>query len=323
MGYNKQAYILTKESFKVREQKARLDAEQRRAEVENAIPELKDIHAKLAGTSADIAIEIARGKENIEARINALRDKNLALQAKKAELLKANGYPEDYTRVKFQCDKCNDTGAVGTKVCDCFHKEVVSNTIRMSGIGALVDKQSFDTFDLKYYADDARTLEVMHNVSDMLKKYAEDFTTDRRSVLMMGGTGLGKTHLSTSVAKVVIENGYDVVYDTVQNILGDFEYERFSRGYNSDAEEKRTDKYFECDLLIMDDLGTEVTNSFTVSCLYNLLNTRINKHLPVIINTNLTHNELMKRYESRITSRLLGEFIVTQFVGKDIRQQKK
>ncbi len=322
MGYNKKSYIQTKEIFKAREDKARDDAFMRKCEVETKIPEVRQINNLLASTGAEIAIELAKGSQNIEERINALRDKNLALQEKRAQLLIANGYTADYTKPKFNCDKCQDSGFVGIEMCECFHREVVENTIRNSGIGALVDRQSFDNFDLKYYSSDPRVLTIMKNVFETLREYAEGFTTERKSVMMMGGTGLGKTHLSTSIAKVVIEQGYDVVYETVQNIMSDFEYERFGRGYNTDAEEKKTDKYFNCDLLIMDDLGTELTNNFTVSCLYNLINTRINNHLPVIINTNLTHKELKERYEDRITSRLMGEFKVMPFAGTDIRQQK-
>ncbi len=322
MGYNKKAYIQTKEIFKAREDRARDDAFMRKCEVEAAIPEVKQINNALASTGAEIAIELAKGSHNIEERINALRDKNLALQEKRAQLLVANGYPEDYTKPKFKCEKCQDSGYVGTKLCECFHREVVENTIRNSGIGALVDRQSFDNFDLKYYSADPGTLSEMKDNLEILREYAEGFTTNRSSVIMMGATGLGKTHMSTAIAKVVIEKGYDVVYETVQNIMSDFEYERFGRGYNTDAEEKKTDKYFNCDLLIMDDLGTELTNNFTVSCLYNLMNSRINNHLPTIVNTNLTHNELRDRYEDRVTSRLMGEFVPIQFVGKDIRQQK-
>ena len=322
MGYNKKAYIQTKEIFKAREDRARNDAFMRKCEVEAAIPEVKQINNALASTGAEIAIELAKGSHNIEERINALRDKNLALQEKRAQLLVANGYPADYTKPKFKCEKCQDSGYVGTKLCECFHREVVENTIRNSGIGALVDRQSFDNFDLKYYSADPGTLSEMKYNLEILREYAEGFTTNRSSVIMMGATGLGKTHMSTAIAKVVIEKGYDVVYETVQNIMSDFEYERFGRGYNTDAEEKKTDKYFNCDLLIMDDLGTELTNNFTVSCLYNLMNSRINNHLPTIVNTNLTHNELRDRYEDRVTSRLMGEFVPIQFVGKDIRQQK-
>ncbi|MBQ2766264.1 MAG: ATP-binding protein, partial [Clostridia bacterium] len=141
------------------------------------------------------------------------------------------------------------------------------------------------------------------------------------NVFFCGTTGLGKTHLSTAIAKTLIERGFDVVYDTAQNILSDFEYERFGRSYGDDSE-SRTDKYFDCDLLIIDDLGTEMTNQFTVSCLYNIINTRINHSKSMLISTNLTQNEIRERYSDRITSRLFGDFMVMRFVGKDIRLQK-
>ena len=322
MGYNKKAYIQTKEIFKAREDKARNDAFMRKCEVEAAIPEIREINNRLASTGAEIAIELAKGSQNIEERINALKDKNLALQAKKAELLTANGYPADYTKPKFNCEKCQDSGFVGIEMCDCFHREVVENTIRNSGIGALVDTQTLENFDLKYYAHDAKALAAMKGNLDQITQYIDKFKPGSSSLMFMGATGLGKTHLSTVIAKGVIEKGYDVVYDTTQNILGDFEYERFGRGYNTDADEKTTDKYFDCDLLIMDDLGTELTNNFTVSCLYNLINSRINAGKPIIINTNLTGKELRERYDNRITSRLMGEFAIMLFMGKDIRQQK-
>ncbi|MBQ2730067.1 MAG: ATP-binding protein, partial [Clostridia bacterium] len=209
MGYNKKAYLQTKEIFKERESRAREDAFMRKCEVEAAIPEIREINNVLSSTGAQIAIELAQGKENIEERINALRDKNLELQEKRAALLIKNGYPADYTKPKFICDKCQDSGYVGTKLCECFHREVVKNTIRNSGIGALVDRQSFDNFDLKYYSADPRTLSEMKDNLEILREYAEGFTTNRSSVIMMGATGLGKTHMSTAIAKVVIEKGYD------------------------------------------------------------------------------------------------------------------
>ena len=140
-------------------------------------------------------------------------------------------------------------------------------------------------------------------------------------LFLYGGSGLGKTHLSTSIAKVLIERGFDVVYDSAQNIISDFEYERFGRGYG-DMSDSRTDKYFDCDMLIIDDLGTEMANQFTVSCLYNIINTRINHSKSMIISTNLAQNEIRERYTDRITSRLFGDFMVMKFTGKDIRLQK-
>ena len=139
--------------------------------------------------------------------------------------------------------------------------------------------------------------------------------------MFYGTTGLGKTHLSTAIAKEVIDRGFDVVYTTAQDMFEAFEGVKFSRNYSS-SQDNQTDKFFECDLLIIDDLGTEFSNQFTVSCLYNLINTRINSEKPMIINTNLNQNDLRERYADRITSRLFGEFSVMCFFGKDIRLKK-
>jgi len=156
-----------------------------------------------------------------------------------------------------------------------------------------------------------------------VRQYAKDFTTDKaRNMLFLGPTGLGKTHLSTSLAKVIIDRGYDVVYESAQNIFSDFEYDRFKSGYSEDRSGGRASKYLECDLLIIDDLGTELSNQFTISCLYNIINTRINREQSTIISSNMTQNDLRERYADRITSRLLGEFKVLFFMGEDIRAQK-
>lgn len=322
MGYNRKSYIETRDLFKKREDKAKNDAYIRKAEVQASIPEIREIETLLASTSAEIAIEIAKGKENIEERINVIRDKNLALQAKKAELLRANGYPDDYTKIKYICPKCEDTGFIGTEMCECFRSELIKTSIRNSGIGGLVDSQTLDNFDLKYYADDPMNLKMMKNLLESIREYISDFDSNSANLMFIGATGLGKTHISTAIACAVIERGFDVVYDSAQNILGDFEYERFGRGYNTDADEIRTEKYFDCDLLIIDDLGAELSNNFTISCFYNLINSRINSQKPMIISTNLMPSELEARYEKRISSRLLGEFALMMFKGTDIRQQK-
>ena len=158
---------------------------------------------------------------------------------------------------------------------------------------------------------------------DFLKTYVEKFNdSTSTSLLFVGATGLGKTHLSTAMATGIIYKGYDVIYDTAQNILSDFEDERFRKDNLNESKGYLTKKYFTCDLLIIDDLGTELTNTFTLSVLYNLINTRVNSKKPMIISTNLMSKELNQRYDQRITSRLLGAFEPILFHGKDIRMQK-
>ena len=150
------------------------------------------------------------------------------------------------------------------------------------------------------------------------KNYVKEFGKKRGNLLLIGTTGTGKTHISTAIARELIHSGYDVIYDSAQNVIADFETDRFKSGYG--AREPIADKYLECDLLIIDDLGTEFTNQFTVSCLYNLLNTRQNRGLATIISTNLTPEELERKYEDRIYSRLVGRGTqILAFVGNDHR----
>ena len=158
-----------------------------------------------------------------------------------------------------------------------------------------------------------------------VRDYAQTFATDGEhppeSLLFLGGTGLGKTHLSTAVARVVIERGYDVFYSSAVGMVSDFECRRFGNGM-APGDADNTERYISCDLLILDDLGTEVVNQFTQSCLYYVLNCRLNMGRPTIVSTNLGAADLRRTYSDRITSRLLGEFRLIPFYGVDVRKQK-
>lgn len=305
------------EDFSKKRLSAIAQSERRTTEVQAFVPEIFDIDKKLSSTSVNIMAAAMSG-ENVEEKIAAIKEENAQLRAERKKLLVKNGYPEDYTDIKFECSLCNDTGFVGINMCSCLKKLVALGAFHDSGIGELVKKQSFETFSFDYYTEDALKFAKMNY--NTLKDFAEGFTEgENSSFILMGNTGLGKTHLSTSVAKTVIEKGFKVVYDTINDIMADFEAQRF-RGTVS--EEDIRDRYYGCDLLIIDDLGCEVTNQFTVSCVYNLLNTRINSSRSTIINTNLTHNELREKYADRITSRIFGEFRPLLFKGQDIRYQK-
>ena len=231
-------------------------------------------------------------------------------------MLVANGYPADYADIRYRCEACGDTGFIGTKMCRCMRDELVMAGYESSGIGRLMQTQSFESFSLDYYpAADRQGMEANLRT---LREFAAHFDTRRgENYLLIGTTGLGKTHLSTSVARTVIDGGFDVVYDTAQGVFSAFEAAQFGRDAAAGEE-----KYLRCELLIMDDLGTELTNTFTVSCLYNVIITRLNNNLSTIINKNLTHSELRARYADRITSRLFGEFRPLMFTGNDIRREK-
>lgn len=322
MGYNKENYIRIRQAYADKNLRAKEAAEQRASELHALYPELLKIDRVLKETGLNILRESMKGREGLDERIAKLRESNRELQALRAQYLQSIGYPADYTSVKYECQVCKDTGFVGTKLCECMRRDLILAGYESSGIGKLIRTQSFETFRLEYYSRSPEERRNMERVLGICKGYAERFEAGKGdNLLFCGTTGLGKTHLSTSVAKVVIERGFDVVYDTAQNLLSDFEYERFGKSYGDNAE-PRTVKYFDCDLLIIDDLGTEMTNQFTVSCLYNVINTRINQSKAMLISTNLTQNEIRDRYSDRITSRLFGDFMALRFTGKDIRLQK-
>ncbi len=264
------------------------------------------------------------GKEGLDARLRALQEENEELLSVRGEMLTRAGYPADYLNLKYECADCRDTGFCdnGTKLCSCMRRALVLAGYESGGIGALLAKQTFENFSLDYYTDgDDRA--VMAQNFDVAKQYVEKFSCERaQNLLFFGQTGLGKTHLSTAIAKELIDRGFDVVYETAQNVFSDFEDEKFNRAYNSGAEEKKTDRYFSCDCLILDDLGAELSNQFTASCLYNLINNRMNAGQSTVISTNLTHPEIEKRYTQRVLSRLLGTYRNMKFVGRDIRMMK-
>jgi len=324
MSYNRNNYLRIKREYDGKNLRAKEAAERRMNELHEKVLDVRMIDVLMSQTAYKVMETTLStpDKAEREAKLEEIRREMRALEADRARLLVQNGYPADYSDVKYECPICSDIGCTTDgKMCVCMKKKLIMAGFESSGISELMKTQSFETFDLRYY-DDASRPTVQHAL-ESVKQYADSFGDGTGNLLLIGPTGLGKTHLSTSAAAVVISKGYDVVYESAQNIFDDFEADRFSRSrYSASDAEDPTERYFECDLLIIDDLGTEMTNQFTISALYNLLNTRIIKHAPMIINTNLTRDELRRRYADRITSRLFGEFVPLLFSGRDVRALK-
>ena len=300
---------------------AQEQADRRREEVEEAIPEVKEIdrELELAGL-AIMRVSVEGG--DVHQKIAEVRARNEELRRRRGILLAAHGYPADYTEPKYECTLCNDSGFVDTKMCVCMRRRMIESSYDLSGMGSLLRKQSFENFEFGYYDHDSLAAKRIRQIFRKMKTYAETFSgSTEENLVLFGNTGLGKTHLSSALARVVIERGYDVFYVSSISMISDFEYRRFGNGLVQN-EGDDTARYTECDLLILDDLGTEVVNQFTLSCLYHVINTRLNLKKPTVISTNLLSADLRKTYGDRIASRLLGEYLVHPFYGVDVRKQR-
>ena len=284
------------------------------------IPDLLRIDDELSSSGMLISNEIINRKNNIQDALLMIRQRNEQLIAEKKRILTESGLGSDFLTIKYHCNKCNDTGYVDAMPCDCLN-EVVAE-LAQNKANKIGDDASFDLFELKYYPenlDGVPCREIMSQTLESCKNYAEDFSTYSPNLLLFGGTGVGKTHISKAIAKKVAENGFDVIYMSAPDLFTSLEKERF----NQETPIEDINSIMKCELLVIDDLGAEFTTSFTISALYNIINTRLLSDLPTIITANLSPSELKQRYSDRIASRLIGCYEHLRFLGNDIRILKK
>lgn len=323
MSYNRDNYSRVMREFSEKRLNAEKAADSRRKELSAKLPEYARVDSALAELGFRIYQETVKGGPDLDERISKIKSQGEELRRQRDKIAEQNGYPKDYTKVRFECEKCGDTGFVGREKCECLKRALSEAGYISSGLGKLLTHQNFSSFSLELYPTDKlpgkdySARDVMKIVFDKCKDYADSFTTDSGSLLFVGGTGLGKTHLSSAIAKTVIDRGFDVVYDSAPNIINLLGREQY---YSTSPE--TAEKYFGCDLLIVDDLGTEYPSKAAQSAVYNLINSRLVSGKPMIVSTNLTAQSLEKQYDGRIISRLFGEFCVLLFEGRDIRMKK-
>ena len=305
-----------------RRETAEREAEQKAEELELLSPELRALNRKLSAAGLK-AVQLAIAGD--QAALDRLRDENLADQERRREILESLGSSEEALEVHYTCPVCNDTGVVGNHYCDCFKRLVKSlQTENLNAVSPAGDS-TFDNFNLAYYqgVTDPETgvdaYSRMGQIVSYCEAYAEDFGLSSPSLILYGNTGLGKTHLSLAIANKAIEKGFNVVYGSAHNLLSEIEKEHFGRLKTDDSPE---DNVLNADLLILDDLGAEFSTSFTVSMVYNIINTRILKGLPTIISTNLWYDEISDKYGNRVYSRIIGNYTPLEFAGRDVRQLK-
>ena len=331
MAYDSQ--VLRRATARLKQQNAQ--RQQAREELRQRLfaetPELRDIDRQLRGTILDIVGSALRTGRDPGPALQVIRDKNMDLQQRQAQLLREAGYPPHALDDLPACPKCSDTGWVGAQMCDCLKilcaQEQVKELSKLLNVG----EQSFDQFSLDWYSplpwpgESASPRENMELVYEVCLNYAQKFGKFFfQNLFLTGDPGLGKTFLSACIARTVAENGFSVVYDTATAIFSRFEEEKFAR----DTEEGRrareeTSRYLRCDLLILDDLGSEARTPFFQSALYTLVNTRLVEGRATVISSNLSMEGIRNRYSGQVASRLEGEYQTLRFYGEDIRLQRK
>ena len=307
--------VLRQATLRFDEDKQRRQEQQRQRQqrVYQQCPELESIQREIRGTMGEIiASALRRGTDPLPA-IRVIRDKNLSLQKRRAELLAQLGYPEDYLSEKPRCTLCGDTGYRGDGLCSCLKKYYAQEQIRELSRMLDIGSQSFDTFELDWYSPDRGSLprsprENAQRNLNLCRDFAARFRPGRENLLLFGAPGLGKTFLSACIARVVSEDGFSVVYDTAGHVFSQFESAKFRRDDDGDTAGEDVERCMNCDLLILDDLGTEMTTSFVQSALYQLLNGRLLTGRSTVISTNLDPEELGRRYGAPLLSRLEGEY---------------
>jgi len=296
-------------------------------------PRVRELDSELRATMSDL-VGVALGTE-ADLNVDDIRVRNIELQQERHDEIKNAGFPSNYLDNDYMCIDCHDAGYSGTNMCNCLMK--IYKEEQKASLSSLfkLGNETFENFNLNYYDDkpapDTGTSprESMSVVYEICVEYARKFGNKSMNLFFNGAPGLGKTFLSACIARVVAESGHSVVYDMATSIFAKFEDVKFTR--TNDSEEMRLEvqqaredvkRYFECDLLIIDDIGTELTTAFTISVLYEIVNTRLVTGKKTLINSNLTMDELRRRYSEQIMSRLEGEYQVLTFYGDDIRKKR-
>ena len=322
MGYSKNTYLLAQSRIESRRKSAEEALETRRADAFAKIPKLVEIQSRIALLGAEAVSAISKGADG-PSYIAKLAKESLAAQEERRQLLRAAGLPENYLEPQYTCRVCNDTGVTDDGICSCQREMLIETAKADIEKVAPLKRSTFDSLSLDYYPEAVDSTGIspkkrMGEIKQFCQDYALDFSLNSPSLFMHGATGLGKTHLSLAIANEAINRGHGVIYGSSPNIFNTLQREHFSRQYPD--EKSYEQELLETDLLIIDDLGVEFSTQFTVSCVYNIINSRILSRKPTIISTNLTPRELEEKYTQRITSRIIGNFVSLRFAGKDIRQ---
>jgi DNA replication protein DnaC len=313
-------------SYEKRRDLAKLQLEEREKDVYSQIPEIKDIDEEISKLGLSLIKLVLQNPKDKDSIVADAKDKIDKLKEKKDSLLNKFNVPSGYLEIIYNCKVCNDKGFLQSgQKCNCFKQEIVNEAYKMSNLSRMLNTQNFSNFDGSLFSakkaegfnvSPRQSISEIFNICD---DFVKNFEIDNNeNLLFYGDTGLGKTFMSNCIAKEILDKGHIVIYQTafkMFEIIEDYKFKNADEHISKD----NYNNIFECDLLIIDDLGTELANSFTNSELFNILNTRLLNGKKTIISTNLTPSQLGEDYTQRIFSRIFDRFRMVKFIGDDLR----
>lgn len=319
MSLTQQQYDEIMRGYERRRETSRHNAETARRELYEAVPE----YAKTEDAITDVAIKSAEAAlEGDTGAVLRMKEEIAALVKRQKELLRENGYPEDHLEEKYVCSDCKDTGYIdGRTKCHCLRQAIIGYMYSQSNIEEIMKRENFDTLSYDYYTDSEA--EKMRPIINECRRFADEFGKRYENILLLGNVGVGKTFLTNCMAKEIIDKGHSVIYFTSMRLFDTLSRELFN--YDDNGSRDLQKDIFTCDLLIIDDLGTENVNAFVASRLFDVLNERDIRRKPTIISTNLSFEDMGSRYTERNISRIFGNYKILNPEAGDmrIRMRKK
>lgn len=304
-------------SYEEKQRAARYRLERNTQEVYAKIPSYEELDRQAAVISIEQGRRLLNGERNA---LDELKEQLRKLSERKASLLSENGFPADFLAASYECEKCRDTGYVDNKKCSCFRAAEIELIYEQSHIKNMLQTENFNFLSYDYYVGDE--LEKFTKAVQICQNFIESFHRDYRNLFFYGTVGTGKSFLSCCVAKELMDKGNLVIYFSASQLFDTLSKSTFEKD-SAEALSGISEDICSCDLLIIDDLGTELTNSFVSSRLFSCLNNRHIRKKATVITTNLSLGELRDRYSDRIFSRITSNYTVCKLIGPDIRMKKK
>lgn len=324
MALNNSQYDAILRTYEQKQLHNRNVLDKRQQNVYNKVPEVSSINKQISSLSVKQARKLLEGDEHA---LSELREQIKLLSKQKEALMVQAGFPANYLEPVYDCPDCKDTGYVNNQKCHCFRKAAIELLYTQSNVKNILADENFNTFSFRYYSGnhiDPKTgrssLENMKKAHQTALEFVDTFSTEFRNLFLYGDTGVGKTFLSNCIAKELIDRSHSVIYFTAHELFDTLAKSKFGKDESAD---EMNGHILDCDLLIIDDLGTEFANSFTVSQLFLCINERILRRKSTIISTNLSLESIVNTYSERTFSRITSNYTMLKLTGDDIRIKKK